>query len=1116
MHSRVCLCAVLILGVALGATTGCRKSADDARADAGSEFVRLMNTGKNYLDQGQAQRSLEVYLQAAKLAPADPDVHLNLANAYLLANNPTNAIREANEVLKLDSNSAAAHFVRGSAFIRLNNFEEAVKSLQIAQRLDPSEPAGAFQLGYAHLRLNQFEEAITALSDAVRDRPDHPSAHFHLSQALQRVGRDDEAQRALEAHQQIAEKNASVTITPDKLEKSRFTQARVPFVLEQPARQGIPVRFSDQTATAFGVAGTFSGPVAVFDPNHTGTNSLFVLEPGQGFRVLWNSNAVFQPSDEPYPAIAGAKYSKMLVGDLQNDRYEDIIVLGDKGTHIFKFATNGFAMEVGPFSRLQGLQAVDGALADLDFTGKLDLLAVTAQTNDLRIFRQFGPLLFTDITRTSGIPANLTNAASITIDDWPKDEMMDVIAGRNKEAPLLMAKLRGGTLAPTNVTGWPEGSILASGDLNNDLRTDLVTFHEGKLHVYFHGTGERKEYPVEDPNVRAIALNDYDNDGWLDVFTLGNRVHSWRNAGQAGLEASSKAVGVDALSGGFNAIHFADFDIDGDSDAVLPLESGGLKYLRNDGGNKNQQLKLRLLGNRSNASALGVQVEVTSGGLRLIRTVQKLPVEIGVGSSTNLESVVVHWFNLAAANVDVPVESTNQLAIFELILPEGSCPYLYAWDGKKYRFITDLLGAAPVGLPMAEGVIIQSDPDEYARIGTEESFAPKDGYYTIQITEELREALYLDEAKLVVVDHPPGTEVHPTDKLVPGKPFPPSGIVTVTHEHPLVEARTLSGRDVTELLRHEDTRRVSPERLLEPQKRGMAELHGVTLDFGELNLERSLTLVLNGWLRFGGGMANINASHDPSLPFPFPVLEAEVNGEWRTVDVTVGAPAGKTKTIVVDLGGKLPAGSRRLRLKAAFEIHWDRIALLERAEESKTSITRLAPDMTDLHWRGFSEFEDLAWDWPLTPDYERVNPNPAWRITPAGWCTRYGEVGELIARRDEGMAILNGGDELTLQWSAAQFPAKPAGHLRTFFIYTDGWDKDSDFHVRAGTTVEPIPWHGMDDQLYPSQKRPEFPSDALHRKYNTRWVGPQTLKLSRAPAGGRATLMRPTDSFQSR
>jgi Flp pilus assembly protein TadD len=1092
MNRRVGLCALAIFSLLLG----CKKQSGSSD---GGDFVRLMNTGKNYLDQGQAQKALDVYQQAVKLAPADPDVHLNLANAHLLANNAEQAVKEADEVLKLDKDSAAAHFVKGSAYIRLNNFEEAVKALQIARRLEPTEPAAAFQLGFAHLRLNQFEEAIAALSEAVRDQPEHPSAHFHLSQALQRAGRSDEAQQALEAHQQISARNPGSTITPEKLERSRFTQARVPFLLEQPSKTGIAVKFADQTQTAFGnAAAKCSGPIAVIDPNHTGANSLFVLDAEQGFRLLWNSNAVFQPNDEAYPAIPGAKYTKALVGDLQNDRYEDIVVLGDKGAHVFKFATNGVAMDVGPFSRLQALNATDGALVDLDFTGKLDLLAVTGQTNGLRLYRQFGPLLFTDVTSTSGIPATLNDVQSIQIDDWPKDEMMDVIAARTNAAPVLLAKQRGGPLAATNISGWPEGSVIATGDLNNDLRTDLVVYGGGKLRVVFHGTGEQKEFPVEAANVRSIALHDYDNDGWLDLFTIGDGVRSWRNVGQAGLESSSKALGLDRVAGNFAAINFADFDIDGDSDAVLTLAEGGLKYLRNDGGNVNKQLKLRLLGNRSNASGLGVKVEVTSGGLRLIRTVQTLPVEIGVGANTNLESVVVHWFNIAAGNVDVPAESTNQLAIFELILPEGSCPYMYAWDGEKFRFVTDLLGAAPVGLPAAEGVIIQSDPDEYAWIGNETNFLPRDGYYQVQITEELREALYLDEAKLVVADHPAGTEVHPRDKLVPGKPFPAGGIATLTNPIPLRKAETLSGRDVTELLAYEDLKRVSPERLRDPQKRGLAEPHGVILDFGELPIDRPLTLVLNGWLRFGGGMANINASHDPSLPFPFPTLQVEVDGEWKPVQVTVGAPAGKTKTILVDLAGKLPARAGRLRLETAFEIHWDRISLFERAHQSQTSVAHFLPDHTDLHWRGFSEFETLSWDWPLTPSYERVQPNPAWRITPAGWCTRYGDVTELIARRDEGMVVMNGGDELTLKWSAAGLPPKPEGYLRDFFIYTDGWDKDSDFHVRGGTTVEPLPWHGMDDQLYPQQKRPAFPSDELHRQYNTRWVGPQTLKLSRS------------------
>jgi hypothetical protein len=215
---------------------------------------------------------------------------------------------------------------------------------------------------------------------------------------------------------------------------------------------------------------------------------------------------------------------------------------------------------------------------------------------------------------------------------------------------------------------------------------------------------------------------------------------------------------------------------------------------------------------------------------------------------------------------------------------------------------------------------------------------------------------------------------------------------------------------------------------------------------------------------------------------------------WKTVDVTVGAPAGKTKTILVDLEGKLNPGTRRLRLTEAFEIHWDRIALMEKKPHPLTRITFIGPSETDLHFRGFSRLENLPPDCPLTPHYETVNPDSYWTITPGGWCTRYGDVSELIASRDEGLAVMNGGDELTLKFAANSLPPKHDGSVRDFFLYADGWDKDSDFHVAAGAQVEPLPFHGMRDQLYGQEKRPPFPSDALNRKYNTRWVEGRVLK----------------------
>jgi hypothetical protein len=126
--------------------------------------------------------------------------------------------------------------------------------------------------------------------------------------------------------------------------------------------------------------------------------------------------------------------------------------------------------------------------------------------------------------------------------------------------------------------------------------------------------------------------------------------------------------------------------------------------------------------------------------------------------------------------------------------------------------------------------------------------------------------------------------------------------------------------------------------------------------------------------------------------------------------------------------------------------------------------------------------------------YEKVFSAPHWVITPMGWCTRYGPVDELIDRDDNALAILNGGDELTLSFAADSLPPTPPGMARDFFLYSVGWDKDADFHVELGWKVDPLPWHGMDDQLYGRQPRPSFPGDELMKRYNTRWVGPHTVQ----------------------
>ncbi|HTL55412.1 MAG TPA: FG-GAP-like repeat-containing protein [Candidatus Limnocylindrales bacterium] len=1056
-----------------------------------NNFTGLMTRGQGYLEKGDATNAIAAYSKALELAPESIDAHLDLANGYLLAGNNQAVLDECQQVLKYDHSNAAAYYLMGCAYQHLNQPEKAVQAFQESQKIDPAVTALNFQLGLAQERAGHLDEAIQEFETVVQFEPDHPSAHYQLSRLYQRANRQTDAAAELAKHQQILAKNPSIPAPPLGYERCKYTLPRVAFVLEQPDPTGVAVRFVDASTAAFGQrASAYRGPLGVIDYNHDGRNSLFVME-GNGFRLLNNTQGQFAPMGEVLPGATNGGYRRCLVGDLNNDRFDDVLVLGEEAAHAFRFATNGQFREVTAACGLKGFKARDGVLADLDFTGKLDLLTILPGSQGLRLYRNLGSFYFQDHTN-SGLPLSLTGVQQVATEDWNNEDVPGVFATHAGQVPLFFAKQRAGSFVQTNIdSSWPAGNYIAFGDLNNDLLVDFALADEHDLHVVFGGLKERPKLSLQGLQVKGLLLIDYDNDGWLDIIAYGSGLRVWRNLGKTGFTEVTTILGLDKI-GAVDGLVAADFDQDGDTDLVLSTATG-LQFWRNDGGNSNKQLKLQLVGNRSNSSALGARVEIVAGNWHTIRTKTQLPLEIGVGKHTKIDLLKTHWFDLATTLVDLTVPS-GLLTDEELMLPTGSCPNLYAWSGKQFKFVTDILGAAPMGLPSSASHFIDADPEEFLALGNEQQFPMTNGNYELRITEELREVLYLEQAKLFVVDHPAGTLVHSTSKMLPRKPFPPHELRTLRPRASLQQATRNDGCDVTEILASTDNRMVSPVRLREPQLRGLAEPFAITLDFGELPTDEPLVLVLTGWLRFGGGMANIAASLDPNLPFPFPTLEAELpDGTWKTVPTEVGTPAGKTKTILVDLDQKLPQKTRRLRLSSAFEIHWDSASLCVRASADQNHVTSLAPARAELRWHGFGDYANLPEDLPLIPAYEKVRSEPPWIITPSGWCTRYGPVNELIAEKDNALVLLNGGDELALSFKADQLPSKPDGFQRDFFLYVVGWDKDADFHVGDGWRVDPLPFLGMDDQAYGRQPRPAGFDDAWIAKYNTRWVGPRML-----------------------
>jgi Flp pilus assembly protein TadD len=1147
----------------LSLATACKKSTDTAGPSG--DFLAIMNVGKSQYEKSDFTAATASFTQAVQQQPTSIDARLNLANALLAAGQPEQVFAQTAQVLGMDPLSGAAHYLAGCAYLRQGKFEDALKSLQQAKDIDRTVNEVSFQLGVAYEGLRNYDDAIKQWRETIEFGPEHPAAYYRLSQVLIRQGATDEAAALLEKHREVTA-GRTIPSDPSFFEQCLHTQMRVPFVLEQPDEKGIDVKFVEVTAEWLPDASSYTGPVGLIDFQRLGQPGLLVIHHDQ-FRLLAFTNGQFQAAGTPVPAKADGGYTKVLVGDLDNDRYEDAIVLGANNSHVLKLGAEGRITDRTLLTGLNQLKAVDGELADLDFTSKLSLVVALPGDQGIRFHRNLGNVMFRDDTAAIGLPTNAFAATQVTVADWDKNDLPDVIAAGDG-ATRVFANQRGGQMTETNVPSLTAAArrVIVQ-DLNNDFRPDAAKLDGRQLTVSYGGLTNRVTLELGG-EFQDLAALDYDNDGWLDLLAYGPAgVRVWRNLGARGFVETTSALGLTANQ--VKQVFAADLDNDCDTDLIFVLDGGALRFWRNDGGNRNHMVKLKAVGNRSNHSGLGTRFEFTAGNWRGMRTVRQTPLEIGIGKHEQIDSAFVQWTQLRM-NVEAIQAGECRVAFITEIEQKQmtSCPYLYAWDGTTFRFVSDFLAAAPIGLPVAPSRIIAADPEELLWIGNETMFPAKDGKFVVKLTEELSEVLYLDEVKLVAVDHPVGTEVFSTSKMLPSPPWLPHEIMTLHNRVPLLKATsntrqevdpfssTASGTteaaipltpalspgerephavalgsataavtksaldvsqrspepsplpagagqgqgarrvesstafEVTEHLQHIDNVRVSPE-IYGDHLRGWAKLQETTLDFGPLDHTKPLVLALNGWLRFGGAMANIAASHRADLPFPFPKLAVETgDGAWQPVDVRFGTPAGRTKSIIVELTGKLPAGAQRLKLSHAFELHWDQIALYEQAGEERTQIARLSPSSTDLHYRGFSEDAPLDWTHPTTPIHDRVAATPLIPKVPAGWATRYGAVDELIAEKDNAFVLINGGDALTVEFDASQLAPTPAGYQRQFFLWSVGWDKDGDYYTVLGDQLEPWPWHGMDDQLYGRQPRPAFPTDELMKKYTTRWVGP--------------------------
>lgn len=754
------------------------------------------------------------------------------------------------------------------------------------------------------------------------------------------------------------------------------------------------------------------------------------------------------------------------------------------------------------------------------------------------LLRNNGDGTFADVTAASGVSAKPGGAVAVVPTDFDNRRDVDLLVVGSDGPPALWKNLRDGTFRDVaaevglDLKGGRFGCV-AAGDVNKDGFTDFyfgrmdgpgdfaISDGRGRFKVSAAPAGGAASAQAWEHT--AAQFLDYDNDGLLDLVTVshwekgGGGLRVLRNTGDGWADVSEKAARTlfdDAPESRSLPVHLASGDVDGDGDVDLVIGSmfyrtrggAGLVYARNEGGNKNRSLRVNLAGKVSNRSGVGAKVEVRAGSLQqklesYSATPAPAPADVvfGLGQRAAVDAVRILWpsgvvqaeTQSAAGAKSVAGVAPGALKVTELDRKPSSCPFLYTWNGSRFEFITDFMGAGETGAWAGPGLYNTPDPDEYVRIRGDQ-LKEKDGRYELRVTNELEEALFFDRLQLVAVEHPEGLEVYPDEGL---RDAPPAFKLYASRgARAPAAAIDDKGNDVLARVNSLDRRYPDDFKLL--PIRGYAEPHTLTLDLGkdvekdERSAERTL-LLLTGWTDYAWSSDNVAASQS-GLELKFPSLQVkDREGKWRTVVENIGIPVGRPQTLVVDLTGKFLSSSREVRIVTNMRVYWDRILVDARgAAEFPARLTRLDPVAADLRWRGFSAEVKPDGREPLSYDYARVSLESPWKAF-TGRYTREGDVRELLKTADDAFVVSRAGDEISLSFDARALPALPAGRTRTFLLYADGFSKEMNIHSASPDQLAPLPFHGMKTYPFdaPEARRAGPDRGDYVERFNTRVVG---------------------------
>lgn len=288
-------------------------------------------------------------------------------------------------------------------------------------------------------------------------------------------------------------------------------------------------------------------------------------------------------------------------------------------------------------------RSLAAAWVDLDDDGWPDLY-VANDVSDNALFRNLGNGLFEEVSLAARV-ADYRGAMGIAVGDWDGDGDVDLF-----------------------ITHW----IAQENALYNNMRTQRLELDLPRSRT-LQFMDEADRYGLGQIALDYVGWGtsffDYDNDGSLDLFVVnGSTLQEdddprllvgmrdqlfWnRNADEGFYDVSAVSGQYFATESVGRGAAFGDYDNDGDTDVFVVNNGGRAVLLRNDGGNTNRWLKIRLEGRQSNRSAIGAKLRLVAGPTVQIREVgsqssylsqNSLIAHFGLGSRAQADTLEIVW-----------------------------------------------------------------------------------------------------------------------------------------------------------------------------------------------------------------------------------------------------------------------------------------------------------------------------------------------------------------------------------------------------------------------------------------------------------------------------------------